>query len=142
MRHYRDQYFLKDKTARIYYDVEAALPDGSEAPTYKRFKVAATQRPIWCYSSQLTQNQIFYHGVWFSEDETRMFVFNHLTGVKLYDYIRYRGEWYTITRIDNPYDYNEETFVYVKDVAIGDKPKDDEIKPYGWEPEDDGYISR
>lgn len=116
----KGQYFLKDKKALIYRKNERG-----------QYYTPLTASAIWCYTKQLTENQIFAARMYL-DDETRLFVFNFRDDIKQYDVIKYKDAWYSITRIDTMDDYNGELFVYVKNIKIN--PKGEQIKPYGYEP--------
>lgn len=121
----KNQYNLKDKKAQIYREVTRQTSSGfSEIEGY--YPRAAA--PLWCYTRQLTQDQLFA-AMAYSQQETRFFVFNYYPGIDVYDVIQYRGEWYEVTRVDTTDDYKGDLFIYVK-LYRGSKPKQDEIKPY------------
>ena len=122
----KGQYFLKDKKARIYRKCE-----GGTEPRGSTYYVPLTASDVWCYTRQLTENQLFTAHMYL-DDETRFFVFNFQDGIKQYDVIRYKEAWYSITRVDTMDDYNGELFVYVKNIKIN--PKQEQVKPYGFEP--------
>lgn len=128
----KDQYFLKDKKARIYDAVNIYAPGGMP----KTYYVPRTPSSIWCYARQLSQNTVFEAKA-YGEDETRYFVFNRWTLVELYDLILYREKWYQVTRVDTEDDYNTDVFVYVKDAPKGSIPSPDSLREYGWTPEDE-----
>lgn len=128
----KNQYYKKDKKALIYKAISVSEP-GKMPETYYTPTTPAT---VWCYSRQLSQNTIFEakaHG----EAETRFFVFNQRITVDLYDLILYRDKWYQVTRVDTEDDYISDVFVYVKDAPVGSNPKESDIKPYRWKPEDE-----
>jgi len=84
---------------------------------------------LWCYSKQLSQNQIFEaHS--YGQEETRFFIFNYFSGIKVYDLILYRGTWYEITRVDTKDDYKTDLFVYVKDCGSGKVPDESYLMTY------------
>lgn len=126
------QYNLKDKKAQLYSRVSVSTP-GLMPKTYY---VAMTPAPTWCYTRQLSQS-LTWEAAQYGDDETRLFVFNQGSPVTVYDYVYYRDKWYEVTRVDTTDDYNTDVFVYVKDAPIGGRPSEDELKPYGWKPEDD-----
>lgn len=120
-------YFKKDKKAQIYKKVTGEREPGSySAPEYY-YPIAPQE--IWCYSSQLSQTDIFVAAA-YNQTETRYFVFNFYKGIEVYDMIKYRGTWYRVTRVDTADDYNGETFVYVENAKGGWIPQDAEIMPY------------
>lgn len=121
----KNQYNLKDKKAQL-YKVEHNGQDSSGYSLPDSYYPAATA-PIWCYSRQLTQDQLFA-AMAVSQQETRLFIFNYYKGVDVYDVISYRGEWYEVTRVDTTDDYKGDLFIYVKLLKWGPKP--DQIKPY------------
>lgn len=111
----KNHYYLKDKKAMIYKKKNVAEP--GDMPSLKYVPVNKTD--LWCYSTQLSEMLIFQAKAYGSE-ESRMFVFNPVD-VELYDLIKYREVWYSVTRVDTNDDYNSDVFVYVK------KCKDSEI---------------
>lgn len=119
-------YFLKDKKAGIYHPISIKNSRGSYVLTYLQ-PIAPAE--MWCYARQLTQDQI-YAAAAYSQKETRLFVFNFYSGVKVGDALQYRGEWYEVTRADTADDYNGELFVYVK-TWTGAKPTEEMKLPYG-----------
>jgi len=123
----KNQYYPKDKKAQLYKKVSADTnPDGYDLPSSY---YPAAPAPIWCYTRQLSQTDIF-QAQSFGQEETRLFVFNYYTNVEVYDMVQYRGKWYRITRTDTADDYKGELFVYVQNARGGYIPKDDEIMPY------------
>lgn len=104
-------YYLKDKKARVYHPISVKTSSGR---TELKYLMPVSPDDMWCYSRQLTQDQLFAAHAWLS-DEKRLFVFNFYSGVKLYDVVKYKGNWYEVTRVDTTDDYNGELFVYVKD---------------------------
>ncbi len=127
----KNQYFLKDKKAQPYKIHENGKnPNGFALPPYY---IPISPAPIWCYTRQLSQDQIIY-SMSYHVEEVRYFVFNYRNDIEVYDPLFYNGKWYEVTRVDYPEDYKRETFVYVK---YRDKaPDNDLIKPYGWTPDD------
>ena len=126
MKAKKNQYYLKDKKAQIYKGRSERDPEGFSS-IEKYYPIAAN--PIWCYSSQLSQTDVFIARA-YSQTETRFFVFNHYDGIEVYDIIKYRNAWYRVTRVDTADDYNGDVFVYVENAKGGWIPKDDEIQPY------------
>lgn len=124
-------YFLKDKKAQVYKHHDGGKdPDGFPTDDYY---TPIAPVGLWCYTKQLSQEQLYAaHAYW--NDETRLFVFNFRDDIKQYDKLHYidKNEWYEVTRVDTTDDYNEETFVYVKNLKWG--LKEEKIKPYGYEP--------
>ena len=123
-------YFQKDKKAQI-YKKHSGGKDENGFPVGDYWTPVAPAL-LWCYAKQLTQEQLYAaHAYW--NDETRLFVFNYRNDVKQYDLLYYAGkdQWYEVSRVDTTDDYNGELFVYVKNTRA---PKDDAIKPYGYEP--------
>lgn len=43
-------------------------------------------------------------------------MFNYLSNIEQGYYIFYRDKWYEVTRVNSTGDYNDEIFVYVKNV--------------------------
>lgn len=114
----KDQYYLKDKKAEIYKQGETVQDeDGFDITEYKK----VSEKPLWCYARQLSQEQTF-SAASYGEEETRLFVFNYRNDVELYDFIRYRGAWYRITRVDTRDDYKGELFIYVRNCKNGEIP--------------------
>lgn len=121
----QNQYYLKDKKAQLYKKIEEGEP--GLAPKYKYYPIAPD--PIWCYTRQMSQNDIYLarsHG----DNETRLFVFNYHANIEVYDMVLYRGEWYRITRVDTMDDYKGEMFIYVQNAIGGWIPSDGDIKGY------------
>lgn len=105
----KNQYYLKDKKINLFRKSSGYIPGQGPSTIYRYIN----KTPIWAYTSQLTQSQIFEaHS--FGESETRLFVLNYRNDLKLFDYVEYRNEYYSITRLDTKDDYNGELFVYVK----------------------------
>lgn len=127
MRSQKNHYFLKDKKAQIYKKIYQGQDESGFSLPEKYYPIAPS--PIWCYSSQLSQSDIFIAHA-YSQTETRYFVFNNYKGIDLYDMINYRNEWYRVTRVDTQDDYNGDVFVYVENANSGWIPKDSEIEPY------------
>ena len=108
----KNQYFLKDKQAKIYHMTETGV---DRYGIVQRQLVSISSTPLWCYSSQLSQNKLWIASS-LDTSETRYFVFNNLGDkVKPLDYIKYRDKWYRITRVDTKDDYNGDMFIYVED---------------------------
>lgn len=124
-------YFKKDKRAMIYKrciggkDQNGFMTD--------EYYIPVAPAPLWCYSRQLTQDQL-YAAHAFMNGETRLFVFNNRDDVKQADYIYYitKDQWYKITRVDTTDDYRGELFTYAAN--LNQPPKEKDIKPYGYEP--------
>ncbi|MCR5304860.1 MAG: hypothetical protein K6E33_09905 [Lachnospiraceae bacterium] len=123
----KNQYFLKDKKAQIYKAVNQGKDTEGFDRGNKYYPIAENE--IWCYSAQLSQKAIALSHT-LDQIETRFFVFNHYSGIAVYDMILYRGEWYRITRVDTKDDYNGEVFVYVQNAISGWIPNDEQIEPY------------
>ena len=136
----KNQYFLKDKKAELYRQVTAKDTSG-KYPTTKKFMVAELAAPLWCYAKQTSQSLYNAASILDLTAEDRFFVFNNNAALAQRRFILYRGEWYEIDRGDRQDDYNGDMFVYANIAKLGDRPSADEVKPYGWKPEDDGYIS-
>lgn len=127
-------YFLKDKKAQIFKKYQMGLdPDGFGGGTAY---VEISPAPLWCYAKQLSEEQEFF-AAHLSENETRMFVFNFRNDVKMYDVIKYRGEYYSVTRVDTQEDYNGELFVYCGITTID---KNAQFFPYGTDTSGWEYI--
>ena len=113
----KNQYFLKDKKALIYNVVGRVKKNFSDllyiAPT--------TKTPVWCYTRQTSQ-RLDYNDYNVNPDESRLFVFNYRDDITPFSYIKYKDQWYQVTRTDTADDYNTEVFVYVSDIGKGRKP--------------------
>ena len=120
----KNQYHKKDKQIRIVGRYTSQTPGGFATAHYKYL----VEGSLWAYTRQLSQDQIF-QAMAYGEAETRLFVLNHRSDLKLYYIIEYKGKYYTITRIDSDDDYNTELYVYVNDTKPGDTPRDGEIEP-------------
>lgn len=127
----KNQYYKKDKKALIFNSVSV----NTNGYMSKSYYVPRTPAAIWAYASQLSQTTVF-EAKSYGEDVSYMFVFNLRTEVELYDLILYRNKWYEVTRVDTKDDYDTDIFVYAKDAPRGSIPKEDAIKPYGWQPSD------
>lgn len=103
-------YYQKDKKANV-YATETYVNDKGRRGTRL---VDLFMFPIWCYTRQLTQGQI-YAGQVYLFNETRMFVFNYYPQIKVGCIVEYKESKYEITRVDTADDYNGELFAYVKD---------------------------
>ena len=125
----KNQYHKKDKQIKIVGRYTSQTPGGYPTARYKYL----VDGFLWAYTRQLSQDQIFQAQA-YGEAETRLFVLNHRTDLRLYYIIEYKGKYYTITRIDSEDDYNTELFVYVSDTKPGDTPRDGEIEPAGNDP--------
>lgn len=124
----KDQYFLKDKKADIFKNTGAGGQDSEGYPLPDQWR-PITPAPLWCYTKQLSQDQLYYsHAI--GQEETRLFVFNNYPGIVLYDLIRYKGEWYQITRVDTKDDYKGDLFLYVKLAIGGWRPSPGDVYPY------------
>lgn len=111
MKRVSNQYFLKDKKVMLIGSSSNQTPNGYLDTTYKYI----TSTPIWAYTSQLSQEQSYYcHAL--GGDETRLFVVNYRNDLNLYDLVEYKGQYYSITRLDTTDGYNGDLFIYVKDV--------------------------
>jgi len=118
----KDQYFLKDKKIKLITKTSERDSIGQTITAYKYI----SNKKLWAYARQLSQDQIFQAAA-YSVDETRFFVINNRKDLAVYDFIEYKGKYYSITRIDTRDDYNGDMFLYVKDAPRGDTPKN--IKP-------------
>lgn len=114
----KNQYYKKDKKVKI---IESYSKRDSIGQTISGYRYI-TNKSIWAYARQLSQDQIYQAGL-HSIDENRFFVLNYRSDLAVYDFIEYKGKFYTITRLDTKDDYNGELFVYVKDAPRGDTPK-------------------
>ena len=115
----RNQYFLKDKKVKLVTKYSEKNPYGSYVTYYKYL----SNKELWAYARQLSQDQVF-EAKTYGEDESRFFVINNRSGLKIGDFVEYKGKYYTITRLDTTDDYNGDLFIYVRDARQGDTPKD------------------
>lgn len=116
-------YYKKDKKAQIYQHKNVASK--GSMPIEKYYPIS--RQPLWCYTSQLSQDRI-YQAKGVGSDESRFFVFYYMIDVAVDDAILYLGKWYHITRVDTEDDYNTDIFVYVNDMET--VPSDDDILDY------------
>lgn len=124
----RGLYFLKDKKAQIYklYNM------GKDADGFKMglAYVAVAKSPLWCYTRQLSADQMFYStGMGTKED--RLFVFNYRDDVEQYDRIIYNDKVYSITRTDTQDDNKGELFVYASGDGEPNDPDEMNLYEYG-----------
>lgn len=124
----KNQYFLKDKKARIFDVVSKRDSYGN----YKSYYVEATPAPLWCYSKQTSQSLFNAASILDLTAEDRFFVFNNNAALEQRNYILYKNVWYQIERVDTQDDYNGDMFVYANIAKLGATPKESDIKPYGW----------
>lgn len=113
----KNQYYLKDKKINLITKTTEQDPLGQWKTVYKYLA-----NNVWAYATQLSQDQVFT-AAQYGEDESRFFVLNHRSDLDLYDFVEYRGKFYTITRVDTKDDYNGDLFIYAKDTPKGDTPK-------------------
>lgn len=114
----RNQYYKKDKKVKLIAKYSYQNAYGQYINGYKYI----SNNSFWAYATQLSQSQTF-EAATYGDDETRFFVLNYRDDLKIYDFVEYKGKFYSITRLDTKDDYNGELFVYVKDAAKGDTPK-------------------
>ena len=114
----KNQYFLKDKKVKLVTQVSERDQYGNIRKFYKYI----TNFSVWAYTNQMSQAQVFEAST-YGNDEIRLFVLNYRSDLKQYDFIEYKGNFYTITRLDTKDDYNGELFLYVKDTPTGETPK-------------------
>lgn len=112
-------YFKKDKKVKLVTKYYEETSTGWQEAHYKYI----SNRSFWAYTNQLSQDQTFQAAA-YGDSETRLFVLNYRDDLKIYDFVEYKGKYYSITRLDTTDDYNGELFVYVKDAARGDTPSD------------------
>ena len=115
----RNQYYKKDKKVKLITKSSKQNPYGQYIDSYKYI----SNKSFWAYATQLSQSQTF-EAATYGDDENRFFVLNYRDDLKIYDFVEYKGKYYSITRLDTKDDYKGELFVYVKDAAKGDTPKD------------------
>lgn len=112
-------YFKKDKKVKLITRSSTQDRYGNYIDVYRYI----TNRTLWAYTNQLSQDQTFQAAA-YGDSETRLFVLNYRDDLKIYDFVEYKGKYYSITRLDTTDDYNGELFVYVKDAARGNTPSD------------------
>ena len=115
----KNQYYMKDKKVKLIKKYSRRDSIGQTIRGYKYI----TNKSVWAYARQLSQDQVFQAAA-YSVAENRFFVLNYRNDLAVYDFIEYKGKFYTITRIDTKDDYNGELFVYVNDAPRGDTPSD------------------
>ena len=120
----KNQYYKKDKQVRLIQHYSAINANGYPVAGYKYL----VNGSVWAYARQLSQDQIFQAQA-YGSNETRLFVLNYRNDLRLYDLVEYKGKYYTVTRLDTTDDYNTELYVYVKDAAAGDTPRQGQIEP-------------
>lgn len=123
-----NQYFLKDKKATFYKKVLSDKTDGNFVREYEKY-YPCTNAPVWVFTKQLSQSDIFGAAA-YGIAESRMFVTSFKPYLELYDLILYRGEWFRITRIDPPEDYQTDMFIYVENAKGGWVPQKEDVMPY------------
>lgn len=110
-------YYKKDKKVKLITSYSRQNEYGQYVKGYKYLSNSS----FWAYTNQLSQSQTF-EAATYGNDEIRLFVLNYRDDLKLYDYVEYKGKYYSITRLDTKDDYKTELYVYVKDTAKGDTP--------------------
>lgn len=115
----KNQYYMKDKKVKLIKKYSRRDSIGQTIRGYKYI----TNKSVWAYARQLSQDQVFQAAA-YSVAENRFFVLNYRSDLAVYDFIEYKGKFYTITRLDTKDDYNGELFVYVNDAPRGDTPSD------------------
>lgn len=113
-----NQYYRKDKKVKLITKSTSTDQYGVSHTSYQYISNSS----FWAYTNQLSQSQTFEART-YGNDETRIFVLNYRDDLKVYDFIEYKGKYYSITRVDTKDDYKTELFVYVKECAKGDVPK-------------------
>lgn len=103
------QYKLKDKKAQIFKRVQAKTSKGVQLDYWRPF----TQSPLWCYT-QNNNGFIVKTNFVIETGEDRLFVFNFIAGVEQGDAIKYKDNWYKISRCYTFDDYNGDLFCYVQ----------------------------
>ena len=111
-------YFRKDKKVKLITKSTTKDEYGVSHTIYRYI----SDRSFWAYTNQLSQSQTFEART-YGNEETRIFVLNYRDDLKVYDFVEYKGKYYSITRVDTTGDYKTELFVYVKECAKGDVPK-------------------
>ena len=119
-----NHYFIKDKKAEIFDRLIVRDSMGGRITYY----IPLSAAPLWCYAKQISAS-LYFAARAYQMEEKRLFVFNFNPDIAVYKLIRYRGQWYEITRVDTDEDYNGDMFVYVKDAT---PPQDNYIMPYGY----------
>lgn len=110
-------YYKKDKKVKLITKSSTQNAYGAYTTVYRYISNSS----FWAYATQLSQSQTF-EAAQYGDDEVRLFVLNYRDDLKLYDFIEYKGKYYSITRLDTKDDYKTELFVYVKDCTKGDTP--------------------
>ena len=108
----KPQYKLKDKKALIYRNIEIKGNTGNTTMQWQPISEAA----LWCFTQNLS-GEITNNKLVIENEETRLFVFNYHFDIKQGYFIRYKNKWYEITRTNTTGDYNDEIFVYTRDVT-------------------------
>lgn len=100
-------YAFKDKIAEVYklHERTRDVIGGLSTESYELLG------SYWCAAEQ-TADSISRAGDGAREEQcTYSFVFNPDVNVKLFDLIKYRGEWYEVLKVAQEQDYNTEKFV-------------------------------
>lgn len=101
------KYKLKDKKAQIYKRVPQKTSKGVILDYWRQFDIS----PVWCYS-QILSSSIENSEKSIENKEDRLFVFNFIPNLEKADAIKYKNQWYKITRVSSFDDYNGEIFAY------------------------------
>ena len=118
---------LKDKKITIYKAVR--VEKDKEGFGTKRWQ-AIHPGTLWAYARQLSAREFFEAAAQQFQEE-RLFVVNWRRDIASGMIVRYLGNWYEIVRVDPLEDYKGDIKLYVKEALGGNRPKDDEILPYG-----------
>ena len=113
----KNQYYQKDKKIKLVRKHTERDSIGQYTTYYKYI----SNNSFWAYATQLSQDQVF-QAASYGESESRFFVLNYRNDLELYDFVEYKGKYYTITRLDTKDDYNGELFIYASDAKQGDTP--------------------
>ena len=104
--------YLKDKKIVIYRRINTKDSEGFSTATYT--PIHAGQ--LWAYVRQLSASE-FYAAKAVQQSEEMLFVVNWRRDITPDLYIRYRGVFYNITRVDTFEGYKEDLKVYAARLA-------------------------
>lgn len=117
----KNQYSIKDKKVDIYERGEYALDP--TAPDWKTEGYKKVLSNIWAYTRQLSEDIIVQQRhalIQESEIETRLFILNYHDEIKPTSLIKYKGDYYQITRVTTIDDYNTDMLAYVNLYIVTD----------------------
>lgn len=117
---------LKDKKINLYKSVRVAKDkEGFGTRRWEPIHPGS----LWAYTRQLSARE-FYEAAAQQFQEERLFVVNWHRDIVPGMVVRYRDNWYEITRIDPLEDYKADVKLYVKEAVGGNRPRDEELQPY------------